>query len=244
MKIVYTKKDLLRLLSEFGIEKGMSVLVQGQLDGFDIIGSQQAFIEALMELVGPEGCIIMPTFTYSCLDPACYEQKQYSYDSWQSIRENSLGYDSKLTSSDIYPSLTNQFLKNEGVIRTLHPVYSFAYWGTYNEKCLDQPLNFPISFSRVLRCFWENKSVNLLINEDINHSLLFPAIAKTMNQGIVEEKRGIIKRNHSNSLKMFLNIRMDNETTDEYKDMCSIQSKEYQNKWIHVLSLDTNEDNE
>ena len=103
MDILYTKKDFLDIFSTMGIDEGMVVLVQADLTGFnEILSGSQAIIEALQELVKEDGCIICPTFSLSCLDPACYEQNDYTYESWNMIRDNMLGYDPKLTSCDVY----------------------------------------------------------------------------------------------------------------------------------------------
>lgn len=243
MDILYTKKDFLDIFSTMGIDEGMVVLVQADLTGFnEILSGSQAIIEALQELVKEDGCIICPTFSLSCLDPACYEQNDYTYESWNMIRDNMLGYDPKLTSCDVYADFANQFLKNENVRRTNHPVYSFAFWGTYDEKCLEQSLNFPISFSRVFREFVDRRACNILIGEKIENSLLWPAMAKTMNQGILTIKRAIINQGRGKQLKNFLNLEVDQERMEEYKKMCYIQSSEYSRKAIHFVSLDTSEE--
>lgn len=241
MKLVYTKKDFLDILSRLGIQEGMTVLVQADLPGFGkVVGSEQAFIDALKELVKEDGCIIVPTFTLSCLDPACFENSDFEYESWGMIRDNSLGYDSNLTPCDVYSSLGEQFLKNEGVVRTSHPIYSFAFWGNYEAKCLDQPLHFPISFGRILRAFVNQNAMNLLINVDPKESLLLPALAKMMNQGIITIKKAMVKKNSRIQLKNFLNLELEQETIEEYLKMFFIQSREYQGKWVYALSLDTN----
>ena len=243
MDVLYTKNDFLDIFSTMGIEEGMVVLVQADLDGFDeILSGAQSIIKALQELVKEDGCIICPTFSLSCLDPACYQQREYTYESWNMIRDNHLGFHEHLTGCDIYKEFSEQFLKNEGVKRTTHPVYSFAYWGTYDEKCLEQPLNFPVSFSRVFREFVDRKACNVLIGVKKEDSLLFPAIAKTMNQGIVTLKRAIISQGKNKQLKNFLDLKVDPENIEEYEKMCSIQSFAYSKKPIYVLSLDTNED--
>lgn len=241
MKLVYTKKDFLDILSRLGIQEGMTVLVQANLSGFGkVVGNEQAFIDALKELVKEDGCIIVPTFSLSCLDPACFENSDFDYESWGMIRDNSLGYDSKLTPCDVYSSLGEQFLKNEGVIRTSHPVYSFAFWGNYDMKCLDQPLHFPVSFGRILRPFASQSAINLLINVEPKESVLLLALAKMMNQGIVTIKRAMVKKGVNNQLKNFLNIELDQETIEEELKLFFVQSREYQGKWIYALSLDTN----
>ena len=93
MDILYTKKDFLDIFSTMGIDEGMVVLVQADLTGFnEILSGSQAIIEALQELVKEDGCIICPTFSLSCLDPACYEQNDYTYESWHQWLEKADHY--------------------------------------------------------------------------------------------------------------------------------------------------------
>ena len=88
----------------------------------------------------------------------------------------------------------------------------------------------------------DRRACNILIGEKIENSLLWPAMAKTMNQGILTIKRAIINQGRGKQLKNFLNQEVYQEKREEYKNMCYIQSAEYSRKAILLLSLDTSEE--
>ena len=86
------RSDIQDLLDTLSIQKGDHVCVQCS-DAFchQVIGGAQTIIESLMDTVGSGGLLFMPTFTFSCLDPACQSIKG-SVDDWKRIRENQNGY--------------------------------------------------------------------------------------------------------------------------------------------------------
>ena len=126
-----TREEFLKELRMLGLSRGMVLLVEADSECLPyVVGGEQALIEALMELVGYEGTLIVPSFTPELLDPACLEHCPFPYDSWEDIRRNSLPYQPKLSMPVHADPFVRQFLRNDGVVRSNHPLYSFAAWGT------------------------------------------------------------------------------------------------------------------
>lgn len=68
---IILKQDLLEGLQSIGIEKGQSIMVHTSLSSFGYVcGGAQVIIEALLEGVGEEGTIMMPTQSWKNLDPS------------------------------------------------------------------------------------------------------------------------------------------------------------------------------
>ncbi len=62
--IVVNQADIEHGLGELGITSGDTVLVHSSLRSFGWVeGGPEAIIEALLQAVGPRGCIVMPTLT-------------------------------------------------------------------------------------------------------------------------------------------------------------------------------------
>ena len=60
------KRDLVKGFWELGVRRGMALEVHGALSRFGCVdGGAEAVIEALMEAVGEEGAIVMPSFRLS-----------------------------------------------------------------------------------------------------------------------------------------------------------------------------------
>lgn len=69
-KMPITKKSLLEDLKGLGIEKGDTLLVHSSLSSLGwVCGGAQSVIMALIEAVGKEGTIVMPTHSGDWSDP-------------------------------------------------------------------------------------------------------------------------------------------------------------------------------
>ncbi len=62
--------DIKIALKEVGVKKGQAVMVHTSLSSLGYVcGGAQSVIEALLESVGEEGTIMMPTQSWKNLDP-------------------------------------------------------------------------------------------------------------------------------------------------------------------------------
>ncbi|AII14271.1 aminoglycoside N3'-acetyltransferase [Campylobacter iguaniorum] len=118
-KLVY-KSDLVDALRQIGIKSGDSICVHTELFtlGNPLLAKDE-FLEALLwcfyEVIGKNGTLIMPTFTYSFC-------KNQIYD--------------KLNSKSTMGVLTEFFRQQNGVVRTNDPIFSFAIGGNNKEAFL------------------------------------------------------------------------------------------------------------
>lgn len=140
-----SKQDMIIQLQNLGIQKGMLLLVNVDSTKLGyLIGGAQTLIDALMEVVGYEGTIVMPSFTPQLQDPSNASTKlprQY----WTEIREHAYPFDKKLSEPFGSDEVVYQFLRNDAVARSYHPLYSFAAWGKYAKLICDKhPLHFAL----------------------------------------------------------------------------------------------------
>ena len=64
--LVTTKEMIIKELKALGLEKGGAVMVHTSLKSMGYVcGGAQAVIEALIEVVGSDGTIMMPTQSYA-----------------------------------------------------------------------------------------------------------------------------------------------------------------------------------
>lgn len=111
--------DIVKGLKEGGIKENNIVLVHADVSKFGKIGdikNKSEFLrlitDSLKEVVGENGTIIMPTFSYSFC-----KNEEYNPDA---------------TSSTV-GVLSEHFRKGKDVVRTLHPIFSVAVWGREKE---------------------------------------------------------------------------------------------------------------
>lgn len=235
MEKYYTKEDMKKIFIELGLNAGMIVCLQVNPKRIDhVIGGMQTIIEAMMDVVGKKGCLMVPCFSNETLDPACH--KNATYENWSLIRENMIGYKAHLTGSNPFAM---QFLKNEEVERSKHPSCSFAYWGTYRSIWLDAVQDFPISFDKQCYPLASEKARNVLIGYPSRESVLLPAIAKEKKMGTIFVQRAKIRRLKTSIFKLFLQIRLNEKDKMDCLKLCHEKSYKWENENIYSLWLDT-----
>ena len=128
------KKDIIESLSRVGLRKGQVVEVHTSMSSFGFVcGGAQVIIEALMETVGREGTIVMPTQSWKNLDPSTGVHWEEPEEWWPIIRENWPAYDKDITPTNTMGAVAEMFRKWPGTIRSQHPARSMAAWGKYAE---------------------------------------------------------------------------------------------------------------
>lgn len=167
------KQDIKKQLLSMGIRRGMVVLLEVKQNfSGNVLGNEQSIIEAVMEVVGYEGTIVIPTFTPYLIDPS---QKGLRGDRkiWKDIRKFTSGFDLKLSMPVKEDGLAHQFLRNEGVLRSYHPLYSFAAWGKYAKLiCNRHPLHFGLNEESPLGKLVEFQAKVILIDKTISESVM------------------------------------------------------------------------
>lgn len=206
-----TREEFLKELRMLGLSRGMVLLVEADSECLPyVVGGEQALIEALMELVGYEGTLIVPSFTPELLDPACVEHCPFPYDSWEDIRRNSLPYQPKLSMPVHADPFVRQFLRNDGVVRSNHPLYSFAAWGKYAKViCRRHPLHFALNEDSPLGRIEDLGGYVLLLGNSFETAAIH-ALAKYRTQQLpVCIRRLPLEKSTSLYWKDVLDYRMD-----------------------------------
>lgn len=139
MKIV-TKADIVAGLQEIGLKEGNTVIVHTSLSSIGYVcGGAQTVIEALIEVVGENGTIMMPTQSWKNLDPEAGVHWDVSEQDWDTIRENWPAYDKKITPTNTMGAVAEMFRSWPGASRSDHPARSVAAWGRTYESCSSDP---------------------------------------------------------------------------------------------------------
>ena len=173
-EIVSTKEDLCELLSSLGVQKGMVIFLQANMKKLGYItGGEQTLLEALMETVGYDGTIVMPSFTPQMADPSCLKQA-IDRESWELVRKHAQPFDRRLSAPHKCDPLIHQFLRNEGVVRSYHPLYSFSAWGKYAKLICDKhPLHFGLNQDSPLGKVVEFNGFVLMLGCDYKDCVMF-----------------------------------------------------------------------
>ncbi len=128
------KEDIITAFRAIGIKEGSIVMVHTSLSNIGYVcGGAQTMIEALIETVGEEGTIMMPTQSWKNLDPEDGVHWDVEKEYWQVIRDNWPAYDKQKTPTNTMGAVAEMFRSWPGTIRSDHPARSVAAWGKYAE---------------------------------------------------------------------------------------------------------------
>jgi aminoglycoside 3-N-acetyltransferase len=119
---IITYKDFRKALDHIGIKRGDVLFVHsdiskfGKLCSFDRKYLITVLIQTLKDAVGPEGTLIMPTFSYSFCKNELYD---------------------KQTVKSTVGVMTEYFRKMPDILRTSHPIFSVAVYGAQKDQYAD-----------------------------------------------------------------------------------------------------------
>lgn len=242
----YSDIDLINILKKLDIKKGDILCIHTELFKF---GSPllskyeflQTIIDCFFEVIGKEGTLIMPTFTYSFCKNEVYD---------------------KLNSITKMGALNEYFRKCKGVKRTNDPIFSFAIKGAKQDLFLKETTS---CFGK--NCVYETliklNGKYLLFGTDIGHTLTHHIEEKNGVEyryfknfkGIVIDENNKYNKNinyyvrylDKNSLPDVDSINDITRKTNNFKlekfggaDICIFNSKEYEQAIINALKKDKN----
>ena len=131
-KKLILKSDILSALEKVGVRPGQVIMVHTSLGSIGYVcGGAQTMIEALIEAVGKDGTIMMPTQSWKNLDPETGVHWDVGKESWQAIRDNWPAYDRNITPTNTMGAVAEMFRQWKGAIRSDHPARSVAAYGKY-----------------------------------------------------------------------------------------------------------------
>lgn len=127
-----TKQELINDFIRIGLEKGDVVIVHTSLKKIGYVcGGAQTVIEALIDVVGLEGTIMMPTQSWKNLDPETGVHWEVDESEWDKIRANWPAYDKNITPTNTMGAVAEMFRRWPGSVRSNHPARSVCAWGKY-----------------------------------------------------------------------------------------------------------------
>jgi aminoglycoside N3'-acetyltransferase len=112
-----TRQEIVNQLVELGVKKGSTLFVHSSLKRIGYVqGGAKGVVEAILEILGPEGTLVMPTFSW-------FPQTQKDY-----LSKRFPVFNSKKSRSGL-GIITETFRRLPNVIRSEHPTHSVAALG-------------------------------------------------------------------------------------------------------------------
>ncbi|NVM44387.1 MAG: AAC(3) family N-acetyltransferase [Candidatus Lokiarchaeota archaeon] len=133
--ISYTPKPntITSLRSDFealGVKPGAIIIMHSSLSKIGwTVGGSVSVIRALMQTITSEGTLVMPTFTSDNSEPSKWEHPPVPKSWWDTIRKEMPAYEPDITPTRGMGTIVNTFKNWPNVLRSTHPMSSFAAWG-------------------------------------------------------------------------------------------------------------------
>ncbi len=125
-----TRRSLAADLLALGLHTGDTVIVHSSLSAIGwVAGGPVAVIQALCDVLGERGNLVMPTQSAGNTDPADWIDPPVPASWWPVIRQEMPAYDPARTPTRGMGSIPELFRTWPGVLRSAHPAHSFAALG-------------------------------------------------------------------------------------------------------------------
>jgi aminoglycoside 3-N-acetyltransferase len=127
---VVTARSLGKTLQRLGVRTGGVLVVHASLSrlGYVLHGAD-AVVSALRQAVGPEGTVMVPTFTGSFTDPACWVDPALPQSMWDEVRDGMPLFDRERSLPRLMGQVATSVLLDPESRRSAHPLSSFTAIG-------------------------------------------------------------------------------------------------------------------
>jgi aminoglycoside 3-N-acetyltransferase len=125
-----TRASLAADLQALGVRRGSVVLVHASMRSLGwVCGGTAAVVQALLDVLGDDGTLVVPTHTPENSDPAAWRHPPVPESWWQVIRDETPGFDPAVTPSRWMGVIAEAVRTWPGARRSNHPHTSFAAVG-------------------------------------------------------------------------------------------------------------------
>lgn len=186
-----TVSDICMGLEKLGLTKGDTIIVHSSLSAFGwICGGAQALIMALMESVGKDGTIVMPSHSGDWSDPVNWQHPPVPKEWVPIIKENMPSYDKEMTPTRGIGKTAELFRNLSSVRRSDNPLLSFSAWGRFSDEITrDHPLVPQMGMDSPLGSLYKSDAKVLLLGVGYDSCTSFH-LAETMIDGTPKVKSG------------------------------------------------------
>lgn len=128
----HTSRSLASDLHSLGLGTGDVVMVHSSMRSLGFVaGGSQAVVQALLEVIGPQGTLVVPTHTPDNSDPAGWRNPPVPETWWPVIRAETPGFDPARTPSRWMGFIAETVRAWPGAVRSDHPQVSCAALGSH-----------------------------------------------------------------------------------------------------------------
>ncbi|WAO97118.1 SPBc2 prophage-derived aminoglycoside N(3')-acetyltransferase-like protein YokD [Fusarium falciforme] len=133
-----TRSSLANNLRSLGLSPGDTVLVHSSLSRIGWInGGAETLVHSLLDVLAPQGTLVVPTHTGSNSDPAGWVNPPVPQSWWQTIRDTMPVFDVRTSRTERMGVVSETVRTWPGAVRSMHPQTSFSAIGA-NSKVVTE----------------------------------------------------------------------------------------------------------
>ena len=219
--IPVTEKHLEQKFIKLGIKQGDIVMAHVSLSSLGyVIGGSECLYNALKNVVGEEGTIVVPSQTVEISDPATWEYPPVPVEWHDLIRDSMPAYNTSRSFSKAMGSFSNFLGILPQAIRSSHPMYSFTAVGSKALEIISTVgYDFPFGNESPLGKMYKLQSKILMIGTDFETNTSLHLAENKLNREV------LIERSKISTLKGEEWIEFKNIDLDIYDDYLEIQEE-------------------
>lgn len=162
---VLTKKDLMKNFIELGVKPGMILEVHSSLSSFGyVVGGAQTVVDALIDVVGYSGTIVMPMHSANNSEPTYWVNPPIELGLVEVIRESTPAFHKKESDTVHMGAIVENLRRRDGAVISSHPTCAYVAWGKYAKLlCNRHSLHFSLSEESPTARLYELKGHVLLL---------------------------------------------------------------------------------
>lgn len=229
-----TKDDLIEVFGKLGLKKGMAVMVHSSMKSLSfVVNGALDVIDALLEIIGEEGTLLMPANTGQLTDPAGWKNPPIPSDYVKTVRRCMNPFDPKTTPIRNRGVIPQVFLTYPGISRSRHPNNSVIAKGRQAAYFAQKhPLHASMGMESPIGRLYEQGGYVVLIGVTLDRSTAIhlaefiadlPYLKKSSLKVLVRGKDGnnefVRLERYPGDSEYFDKVRRDIRCKDMFKDV-------------------------
>jgi aminoglycoside 3-N-acetyltransferase len=208
-----TKEILVSELKKLGVSSNQILEVHSSLNSFDyVIGGARTIVDALMELSGDTGTLLMPTQTSDNSEPSDWENPAIAPELYKTVRNSIPPYNASLSDIPWMGEVVENFRHRDGVIISNHPHVSYAAWGRYAKLlCNRQSLHFALAEESPAARLYELKGNVLLFGVDFDKATCMHLAEYRCDARPIKIEGACVQTENGPKWKKYLDLDIDSD---------------------------------